>query len=169
MTVDLYAAHCDVSTKHRVNLPHRRVDYGHTLDQHVLTAIGLNKLRAQVMTSTKHAILNRDALFSHFHQRCSVGSLIRRTFFPPVACAPVPGPPGAIVTLSVERTFTSDCDIALVQCIDERGIVHQLDAFPAGEDHGQVVIRILTELDCRTLGDDEIDVALQVDWPGEKL
>src|SRR5688572_31247759 len=39
----------DVRAQNRMNLPHRRIDDAHTLDQHVFAAIGLNEVGAQLL------------------------------------------------------------------------------------------------------------------------
>ena len=72
-----------------------------------------------------------------------------------------------VVALAVECAFAGDGDVLLFEGVDEWRVVEQLDTFPARENHGQVVFRVLAELDRRAFGDFEIDVALQMNGAGE--
>jgi hypothetical protein len=55
----------------------------------------------------------------------------------------------------------------LVQGVDERRIVHQLDALVPGQHVGQIGGRIARELQGRALGDVQLGAALQVDRAGQ--
>jgi hypothetical protein len=54
--VDLHAAHGDVLREHRMDLPHRRADDGHALDQDVLAAVGLDEIRPQEAARAEDAL-----------------------------------------------------------------------------------------------------------------
>ena len=64
------------------------------------------------------------------------------------------------ISLAVDYSFTGDRDVALLKGIDESGIAHQLHAFPASEDHRQILLWVLTEFDRGVFGEVKIDVAL---------
>ena len=62
---------------------------------------------------------------------------------PPVSIAPpfaTPVPPVVRVRLAVERPGAGDRDVLRLERVDERRVVHQLDAFPAREHDRQVVL-----------------------------
>ena len=73
------------------------------------------------------------------------------------------------ISLAVDYSFTGDRDVALLKGIDESGIAHQLHAFPASEDHRQILLWVLTEFDRGVSGEVKIDIALQVNCAGEKF
>ena len=131
VAADRYAADGDVLAEHRVDLPHRRVDDRHALDEHVAAAIGLDEIRPQVVARAEDALGDRHALGLHLDQ--------------PVARRAGRGPdcPGSrrrqshqcsVVRLAVERAVAGDRDVLRLEGVDERRVVHQLDAFPPGED-----------------------------------
>ena len=73
------------------------------------------------------------------------------------------------VGLTVNHTCAGDRDVLLLKGIDESGVAHQLHAFPASEDHGQILLWILTEFDRCVSVEVKIDIALQVSCAGEKF
>src|SRR6185503_9413060 len=114
------------------------------------------------MAFTKDAFSYLNTFFSHREQRRPVCSLVAHAFFPAVCRASIPGPPVLVVTLSIERSFSSDRDVLLLERINERRVIQQFDTFPTREHDGQIVFRIPAELDRRAFLDLEIDVALQM-------
>jgi hypothetical protein len=72
------------------------------------------------------------------------------------------------VGLAVERARPGDGDVPLPVAVDERRVVHQLDALPAGEDDRQVVGWVLAEQDRGVLLHVQVHVAAQVDRAGEE-
>src|SRR5215472_8229372 len=46
VAVDADVPHRDVGAKHRMNLPHRRIAYGYSIDQDILALVGLDELRS---------------------------------------------------------------------------------------------------------------------------
>jgi hypothetical protein len=72
-----------------------------------------------------------------------------------------------LAALPVEGAAARDRDVLLLPRIDERRIVHELDAFPARE-HDGVARWIGVELERRTLGDVQIHVALEVNRTREE-
>src|SRR5947209_13297737 len=61
VAADLYAAHGDVRGAHGVNLPHRRVDDPHALDEHVSTAVRLYKVWPEEVALTEDALTHGHA------------------------------------------------------------------------------------------------------------
>ena len=66
------------------------------------------------------------------------------------------------VSIAVDYAFTGQRDVLLLECIDERRVVHQLHAFPASENQRQIFFRISIELDGRAFSNVQINVALQM-------
>ena len=48
-----------VLAEHRVDFPHRRIDYRHALDEYVLALVRLDELRPEIMAETKHTFGDR--------------------------------------------------------------------------------------------------------------
>src|SRR4026209_2248105 len=101
------------------------------------------------MVLTKHAFPNRNTFFGHRKQRISIPTLIAHPFFPAVCSTSVPWPPVFVVALTIERTLASDSDILLLEGVNKRRVVEHLDTFPTRENNGQIVFRVLAELDRR--------------------
>ena len=80
-----------------------------------------------------------------------------------------PRPPMPLAGLTVERAAAGDGDVLLLEGVDERRVVHQLDALPSGEHHGQVVVRVLAEQDRGARGPVQVDVVEQFDGAGQPL
>src|SRR6185503_6784081 len=102
--------------------------------QHVLTTVGLNELRSQVVTFPEDSVLDRNTFFRHPEQCRAMRTLLTHAFFPAVLRAPVPWPPVFVVTLAVERAFAGDRDVSLFERVDERRVVEEFDTFPTRED-----------------------------------
>src|SRR5262245_10456958 len=105
MTTDLNAAYSYVCAKDRMNLPHRRVYYSHTLNQNILTTIRLNKIGSQIMALAKDSLAYTNRLLGHMLKTVSIRPLIRSSLLPAIICTTVPRPPGVVATLSVKCAF----------------------------------------------------------------
>src|SRR5215467_7434435 len=104
MTADTHILHDHVAAEYRMDLPHRRVTNRDTIDQHVLTTIRLDELRAQVMTVAEDAVFYGHAFFGHFEQRVAIGTAL---YFP--------WPPVFVSALAVECAFAGDGNVLLVE------------------------------------------------------
>src|SRR5262249_1916797 len=109
MTIDAHVLHDHVATEYRMNLPHRRVANSDAVDEDVLAAVGLDELRAQVMTIAEDTVIDWNAFFSHLEQRVAIGT---RLVFP--------RPPVIVVALAVEYAVAGDGDVALTESVNER-------------------------------------------------
>src|SRR5688572_19227266 len=133
-----------------MNLPHRGVANGDALDEHVTTAIRLDELRAEIATVVpKRPLSHRNAALRHLEEPVATGLLLRGAGHPSKGRVAFPGPPVRAVRLTIERSFSGDGDIDLLEGVHQRGISHELHALPAGEYRRQVARRILMEGDGR--------------------
>src|SRR5687767_16002174 len=127
-----------------MNLPHRGVANGDALDEHVTTAIRLDELRAEIATVVpKRPLSHRNSALRHLEEPVATRLLLRRPGHPAKGGVPLPGPPVRAVRLPIERSFSGDGDIDLLEGIHQRGVAHELDAFPPREYRRQVARRIL--------------------------
>ena len=62
--------------------------------------------------------------------------------------------------------MTATC--VLLERVDERRVVHQLHAFEAREDDGQIGARVALKEERRPVGDVQVDAALQADGAGQE-
>src|ERR1051325_6517963 len=168
MTVDRHPLHSDVRAEHRMNLPHGRVRDRDAFDKDVLTAVGLNELRSQVVAFAEHTLAHRHVLFHHLRERVARLQLVRVAFLPPALGAALPRPPVRCVALAVERAFARDGDVLLLEGVDEGRVVHQLHPLPTREDQRQILRGVLTELDGASRRDVQVDVTQQVNRAGQK-
>ena len=139
---DLDTPDGDVLTQCRVEFPHRRVDDTEAFDQDILAAVRFDELRTEVAAVAEDAFGDGDVflgLVNEFVPRCF---LVRVAFLPTAVRAAFPRPPVVAIGLAVEGAGAGDRDVLLLEGVDERRVVHALDALPAGEDDGQVVTRI---------------------------
>ena len=115
----------------------------HALDQHVLAAVRLDEVRPQVVPVAEDALGDRDARSAHVDQPR------RAPAFWSAAARPARCPSTA--TSGRRRPGRRACpspgdrDVLGLEGVDERRVVHQLDAFPAREDDRQVVARVAAE------------------------
>ena len=138
---------------------------GDAVDEDVLAAVWLDEVRPQERPGPEHALRDRHAARAHLEEACA-GRHLRG--FGRQGPGALPGPPVLVARLAVERALAGDRDVALLEGVDERRVVHQLDAFPPREDHGQEVIGVAAEGDCRAVGQVEVDPALQMDGAGQE-
>ncbi len=73
-----------------------------------------------------------------------------------------------VVRLAVQRAASRDGDVLAIDGIDERRVVHDLDALEASKDDREVFRRILAEGDRRSGFYVEIHVARQMDRAGDE-
>ncbi len=158
--VDAQLTDNDVLALDRMDLPHRRGDDGQALDQHVLATIGLDEHRADGVAGSEHPLGHRRARLAHVAQALAVADHAGRRALDPV-------PPVIGVGLAVQGPLAGQGDVVLVQGVDERRIVHQLDALVPGQNVGQVGGRIARELQGRALGHVQFGLALEVDRAGQ--
>src|SRR5205807_7326294 len=133
---DGHSPYCDIGAKHRMHLPHGRIPERDSLNEHILAAIGLDKLRTQVMTLAEYSLLHWNALFSHFKQQLSILALIGTTFFPAALIPAFPRPPVLTIGIAINRAAAGDSNVLLLKGIDKGRVVHQLDPFPTGKNQG---------------------------------
>src|SRR6266566_2023993 len=116
MTDNLHILYGDVRTKHRMNLPHRRVDDLDALDQDVTAAVGLDKVWSQEVSRTKDALVYRRAALAKVQQLADAGAGGRFA-----ACrALVPGPPVLNRRRTIEHAATRNGDVLLLKSINQR-------------------------------------------------
>src|SRR5437763_15752684 len=100
---DRHSPHCDIGAKHRMHLPHGRIPKRDALNEHILAAIGLDKLGTQVMAFAEYSLLHGNACFSHFKQQLSILTLIGITFFPAALIPAFPRPPVLTLGIAINR------------------------------------------------------------------
>src|SRR5207237_8271654 len=86
--------------------------------------------------SARHVVIEPGARFA----------LLGIAFLPTPARPAFPWPPMIAVSIAVDYAFAGQRDVLLLECIDERRVVHQLHAFPASENQRQIFLRISFEL-----------------------
>src|SRR6202171_1648867 len=115
-----------------------------------------------------------DAILSLLAEAVAVGNLrggrlcIFGVIFSPGARHSLPGPPVRLVGLTVERSLAGDGDVFALEGVDERRVVHQLDALPPRE-HVRVVSRIAAEAERGPGLQVQLHAALEPDRAGEVL
>ena len=122
-----------------MHLVHRRIGDGDVFHLHVGAAVGLNEHRAQPGAIAELALRDGDALLRHLHQRRARLTLIR-IFGPGGPHLPAHGHQCSPLACPVQRA-AGDCDVLLVERVDEGGVVHALEAFEARE-HDGVKLRV---------------------------
>jgi len=130
VAVDRDVLHRHGRAEHGVDLPHRRPQYGHVGDNHVLAPVGLDEHRAQVVPGAEHALVHRHAVVGHFLRELVISVLVRLALMPPELGLALPRPPVRVVCLPVECARAGDADVSLLEGVDERRVVHQFDALP---------------------------------------
>src|SRR5215212_4143276 len=120
------------------------------------------------MTFAEDALADRRAPLDHLFKRPACLLLVRVALLPSMLRGPFPMPPVLVVALPVERALTSDGYVLLLEGVDEGRVVHQLHPLPTREDERQIVLRVSAELECRALGDVQVDVALEVNRAGQE-
>src|SRR5215472_896129 len=165
---DRHLAHCDIRAQHWMNLPHRRVFQRHALDQQILATIGLNKLWPQIMSRPEHALGHGYHSLRHVKEQVAVFDLVRLALLPSTMRAPLPWPPMLTIGIAINGALTGDRDVSLLKGVDERRIVHQLNAFPSRE-HKRVLPGIAAEADGRPGQQMQVDLALQMNRSGHEL
>src|SRR5205085_721557 len=74
----------------------------------------------------------------------------------------VPRPPVCVRSRAVERSRSRYRNVLLLECIDERRVVHALCSLESRVNDGQIFLRVCAEFERRAFGDVQIDVALQM-------
>ena len=121
------------------------------------------KFGPKVVALAEAALGDRNPLLAHLEQAVPRRRL--RAFGR--TATPFPVPPVVVAGLTVQRAPAGDGDVALFERVDERRVVHQLDALPAREDRRQVGARIGREQQRRALRHVQVDAAAQVNRAGE--
>src|ERR1700679_2168175 len=84
-----------------------------------------NKIGAKQITLSKFSFQNWGVSIVHFMQ--SVASASLSTFSQQFVVIP----PMIVIRLTVQRSLAGNCDVALLERIDEGGIIQQFCALPA--------------------------------------
>src|SRR5438105_3792940 len=145
-----------------MNFPHWRIDNVNAFDENIARAIRLNEVRPQIFTFAEDSILHGNAAFAKIEQFANTGA--RRSFS--TFFAPGPRPPVLIRSGAIERTSARDCDVLLLEGVDERRVVHALCTFETRVNDGQVFLWIGAEFERRTFRDVAIDVDSQITSAG---
>src|SRR5581483_5853723 len=157
------AAHGDVLAEYRVDFPHRRVVDRHALNQHVARAVRLDEAGPQAIARPEDALRDRDAPLIEIEQPFDAARPFLR-----LAPAFGPRPPVFNRGRAVEYTPARDCDVLLLEGVDERRVVHALGAFKPREDDGQILLRVGNKFERRAFGDVQVDMAPEVDRAREE-
>src|SRR5687768_16990076 len=92
------------------------------------------------MTLAVHALSDRDVVLPLLKEPIAVGDLRRGTVvvLRDVGTLPrrdtFPWPPVGLVGLAIERALTGHRDVLGLEGVNQRRVVHHLDAFPLGVD-----------------------------------
>src|SRR6218665_1289011 len=83
MTGNCYTVDNDFRRFYRMNDPERRIYDFNVFQHHVLTVKKLNKTWSDVKTISKNTVCNRNAVFSHIHQKFNIldGSALSPAIF----------------------------------------------------------------------------------------
>ena len=115
MRLDAHVAHRHVAGENGMDLPHRRVDDPHALDENVPAPVRLNELRAQIRSIAEDALCHRSSRFRQAEQPLARCDLVRS----PSPLDILPGPPVRFARLAIECSFSGDRDVLLLEGIDE--------------------------------------------------
>ena len=119
VVVDVYASHGHVLAEQGVDDPEGRTQQGHALDEHTVTLVGVDELRAQSVGLGEASVVHVHAVFGHLQQSCTAAvSLAGHALFPSVVGSAAPGPPGLAVAAAVDGTLAGDGDVGLLIGID---------------------------------------------------
>src|ERR1051325_2936088 len=124
-----------------MDLPHRGIDDVNTFDQYVARAIRLDEVWPQVLAFAEDSVFHRHTAFAIIEQLANTAA--RGRFI--IAATAGPCPPILIRRSTVECSTSGDRDVFLLECVNERRVVHALSAFEARIDNGQVLLRISAE------------------------
>src|SRR2546429_514622 len=145
-----------------MNLPHRRMAKRYAFDQNILATIRLEEHWPQVTSFSKDSFAYGRAFGDVLIKDAARLALFGIAFLPATARPSFPWPPVSAVSLAVDHAFTGDRDVLLFKRVDERRVAHQLHTFPAREHVGQILARVLAELDRGSSSQVKIDVALEM-------
>ena len=162
--IDAHAADRDIGAEHGIQFPHGGVLHREAFQQHVRAPVGLNEVGSQIVSGAVHALGNRHVPVGRCDQGIAVLILIRAG----AAGSALPVPPVGFVGAAIERAGAGDGDVGLPEGVDEGRVIHALGAFPAGIDHGQIMRGIRTEAQRGAARNVQVDVALQVNGPGQE-
>ena len=147
MAVYIHALYQNGVTKYRIDLPHRRIQNGDILNQHVLAIVRLHKIRTQEAIVRAAPILARGfAVLTFCNRRINLAlskqlgagivlrfnlfslalrQIIRARAFPlmPYHRARIFSVAGR--RLAIQRTLAGERDVLLAVCVNKRRIVHQ--------------------------------------------
>src|SRR5438046_2372968 len=140
MGIDINSTHDDVGAKQWMEFPHRRTFDSNALNQNVAAAIEFNKARAQERALAKLPFLDRHILVDHLAQAIARKLLIRTSLFGPSTSFPLP--PVFVAGLSIERAFTSDGDIFLLERVNERRVVVTFHSLKPRKNHRQISLGV---------------------------
>src|SRR5437667_10860810 len=107
--------------------PERCIADRQTFDENVPAPIRLDERRPQVMARAVHPVRNRHALLGLLEEKRAIGEL---RLWRMTLADRLPIPPMRLISLPVERALAGDRDILAIERVDQRRIVHPLDAFP---------------------------------------
>ena len=157
-----------IITKEGVNHPERRIEQLYILNQNSVTTIEINKLRTHAIFRTKDTLIDWHLFFAPLQQTCtSAIALSTHSLFPSKARSTTHCPPIFISTLSIENTFTSQCNISFSVCINKRTSIITINTFPTSKNAGEIKILVGRELQYCAICKMKIDITLQSDGTGE--
>src|SRR5207302_1063390 len=130
---------------------------------------GLNKHRPQIRSGSERALGYRLVAVTHLPQQRPRLLLARIALLVAAIGLALPGPPMGAVRLALESSAAGNRDVLLLVRVDERRVVHALQALPAREDQRQIMSLVLTEAHHGTRSQVEVHIAAQMNRAGEKL
>ena len=161
---DLDVAHGDIPAQHGIEFPHRRIADGDAFEQNVGRAVWLHEIGPQRGPIAVDALAHRHVFFALREQGAVVGGRRLRAAHGIF----LPRPPVVRVRAAIERPVSGDGDVGLFEGVNEGRVVHALGAFEAGEDHRQIVVRILAKPQRCAVFQAQVDVAGQMDRASEE-
>ena len=162
MAHDLDVAHGHIRAEDRIDFPHGRIVNRHAFYQDVSGPEWLDKIRPQETAFPKEPL--RYGNISRAHVEQTPSRLADGLDVGPAAARP--DPPMVGIGVSVQGPFARDSDILLAVSVEERRIIHALGTLPSRLDQGQVTSAIADELQRRTSGYVQVDVALEMNRRG---
>ena len=147
----------DVLALQEMDAPERGVGDEDVFDGDALAAVELYEMGAQEVALAKLSLADAHALVVHV-ARALLGTLLPR----------LPGGEG-LNAVAVDGALADDGDVVEAIAIDERRIVMEVGALPAGVDDGQVVVGLWREAQHGTFLQFQADIIDEVDGAVEQV
>ena len=159
----MYATHNDVFAEQGMDNPERRTQEGYILDEHSVTFVDIDELRAQTILGSESALFHIYAILCILQQACTRTHILTDfSRFPTICVLATPFPPSGILAAAIDSSLASDGNIFLLVGIDARLQVVAVKTFPTSRDD-RIEFGLEHKLQHAALLNVEVDLALECD------